>query len=517
MQFDINQMLSADVYPHPVKKIQLVETHASWVVLTGDFAYKIKKPVNFGFLDFSTLEKRKNYCEQEIMLNRRLTKNIYLKVVGLSSQDGKITITGQNIIEYAVQMQQFDQSAQLDRMLENSELTAEHMHALAKLVAEFHQKTDKAPTESDFGEPDTIHNPVIENFEQIKQHLHSHAYDQTLTRLQAESEAEFKRLTDLMRQRKQQGYTRNCHGDLHCRNIIWLGDKTRVEADKGPMAFDCIEFNDHFRWIDVMNEIAFLIMDLQHKKQYQLAHRFLNSYLEQTGDYGGLKLLSYYLAYRSMVRAKVAVLQLNQTTDKSAQKLLTLEFESYLQLAETCHSHNKARLIIMRGVSASGKSTISQQMADVKSAIRIRSDVERKRNFSNTDYDDVKNRINSGIYDEKVSELTYLKLQQLAAEILTAGYSVIVDAAFLKVEQRHLFQQLAADLHCDFSIVELTAADEILRDRIKNRTHDISDADLQILDYQLYHWQPLTDEEKPFAIEVNTENTAEIENLLATI
>ncbi len=517
MTFDISKMLSPDVYSHPVDNIKLIETHASWVVLTGEYAYKIKKPVNFGFLDFSTLQKRHKFCNQELVLNRRLTSNIYLDIVGISIHQQSLRINQGETIEYAIKMQQFDQSAQLDNMLVANQLNLTHMHAIAQLIAGFHQRTNVAAKNLDFGEPDIVNDPVIENFSQIKEHLDSSFYDKTLDSLQAWSESEYSTLKPVLIQRKQHGFIRDCHGDMHLRNLIWLGDKSRIESGKGPMAFDCIEFNDYFRWIDVINEVAFLMMDLQQKQQNQLANRFINSYLEQTGDYAGLAVLSYYLNYRAMVRAKVAVLQLNQAADKNVHNLLTEEFESYIALAKNYTLPKTGKLIIMRGVSASGKSTVSQQIVDDYGVIRIRSDVERKRSFEATEAINTPNKINNGLYDEKVSELTYEKLLQLASQIIIAGFSVIVDAAFLKQNQRKAFQDLADKLQCPYIIFELTAPDDVLRKRIRERKNDVSDADLQVLEYQLSHWQPLLKNEMKFSSTVNTDDEQDIQKLFGKL
>ncbi len=511
MTFDIANMLNPEVYDHPVNNIKLIETHISWVILTGDFAYKIKKPVDFGFLNFSTLEKRHFFCEQELVLNRRLAPEIYLEVVAINGTSDEPRLSGSGaVFEYAVKMKQFPQSARLDNKLAAGELKLEHMNAIAHMTAYFHQSTDVANEAMDYGNKETLYQPVEENFKQINEHLVTEQYADKLLILAQWSRSELTKQQAVFTQRKADGFIRQCHGDMHLRNLIWLDNK--------PVAFDCIEFNDKLSWIDVISEIAFLIMDLQHRQQHQLANRFLNSYLEITGDYAGLSVLSFYLCYRALVRAKVNALRVGQIniTEKENEQAIT-EFESYLELASSYIKHSSPNLIITRGLSASGKSTVSQQLVDKTGMLRIRSDVERKRLFDISLTTGAANNIDSGIYSTQASLQTYAKLAELAYNIITAGYSVIIDAAFLKHEQRQPFQQLASRLGVSYIILEITAPAEILRQRIKKRKNDVSDADLTVLEHQLTHWQVLQKDEINSVVSVNTADAQDIDKLINMI
>ncbi len=515
MTFEIASMLKPEVYDHPVTNIELIETHISWVILTGDYVYKIKKPVDFGFLNFSTLEKRHDFCEQELRLNRRLAPAIYLDVVAITGPQSRPRISAQSkpskgeVIEYAVKMVQFPQSAQMDNMLAAGEIKTEDMDAIAVMVADFHQTVEVADESVDYGNNNAVYQPVEENFAQITEHLDTGPYKETLDVLMQWSRTEFEKLKAVFRQRKTDGFVRECHGDMHLRNLVWLAS--------GPSAFDCIEFNPRLRWIDVMSEVAFLVMDLQDRQQYQFASRFLNSYLEATGDYAGLSVLSYYLCYRALVRAKVSALYLEQKNIPEEKRQKTLEeFGLYLELAKTYTQQPMPKLIIMRGLSASGKSTVSQQLLERLRAIRIRSDVERKRLFaidSNNSVagENTADKINRGIYSKQASLQTYAKLADLASTIIKAGFSVIVDAAFLDYEQRKPFQILAGSLTVPYIIVEVTAAADVLRQRIIKRKHDVSDADLGVLEHQLVNWQPLHKDEMNKAICVDTEKPLDIE------
>jgi len=503
--FDIEMMNDPAVYPHPVAGLSIIETHISWVVLTGDFAYKIKKPVNFGFLDFSTLEKRRNNCEQELRLNRRLAAEIYLDLVTIKSRPGGLLIEGEGeIVDYAVKMRQFPQSAQMDNRLAHGGVRLVDMDSLAHYIASFHQSIPAASVATVYGDQQHIYQPVEQNFIQISENIHTDQHREVLSGLANWSRVMFTTLTPVFVQRKQQGYIRECHGDLHLSNLLCLNHQ--------PIAFDCLEFNSSLRWIDVISDIAFLIMDLQYRQQMPMANRLLNTWLEDIGDYTGLCVLPFYLCYRAMVRAKVNVLRLGQR-DISGQKkrAVMADYQSYQQLARSYTEKSRPRLIIMRGLSASGKSTLSQQIVDSLGYIRIRSDVERKRLFhlpmdKNHTAGSV---INEGLYSREASIRTYKRLLFLCTQIIAAGYSVVVDAAFLQSAQRRPFEQFARTANVPCRLVETQAPVEVLKQRIMARKNDVSDAGMEVLEYQLAHRQALDKKEQEYCILINTEKLAE--------
>ena len=307
-------------------------------------------------------------------------------------------------------------------------------------------------------------------------------------------------------QRKRDGYVRECHGDMHLRNLLWLDGK--------PLAFDCIEFNPGLRWIDVISEIAFLVMDLQDRDQPVLAQRFLNHYLENTGDYAGLPVLPFYLVYRAMVRAKVDAIRGGQVgIDTGEGERADEEFVSYLHLARTYTHRAGARLVITRGLSACGKSTISAQLMQMPRCIRIRSDVERKRLFGFDAHTRGGEGIGAGIYSEDASHRTYAHLAELAAAVLDAGYTAIIDAAFLQRWQRQLFRELAQRRALPFVILDITASMESLRKRIVDRSGDASDADLAVLEHQFSSPAPLAQDELGYLVRVDTETRLDINAL----
>ena len=504
----ISAMLKPKFYDHPVQSCQLIETHISWVILTGDFVYKVKKPVDFGFLDFSTLEKRKFYCEEELRLNLRLAPYLYLDVIQISGSTDTPVLAGKGkVLEYAVKMLQFSQDMQLDHVLARNELKQDMIDSIASLIADFHQTIEISRDDSDYGSPERVHQPIKENFIQIRERVTDQSKLELLSTLEQWSEDNFYEMKSVFSQRKQKGFIRECHGDLHLRNLAWYKNK--------PLAFDCLEFNPNFRWIDVISEIAFLIMDLEDHGQAEHAQRFLNHYLELSGDYEGCSVLCFYLVYRAMVRAKVDAIRANQAgISKQESDEANKEFYSYLQLALTYTKKKKTFVIITRGMSASGKSTLTQPLLEKLGAIRIRSDIERKRLFNiKSDHDSHAN-VEHGIYTTEATKKTYLKLLELAGSIIDAGLPVIVDATFSTVEQRKLFKELATKKQARFIILEFVATNETLKQRILGRKNDVSDADLNILENQIKNWQTLEQDEKTNSILIDTEKPFDIDKLL---
>ena len=510
-RLQIERLMQPSLFAHPVENIRLVETHISWVILTGSFAYKIKKPVDLGFLDFSTLEKRHFYCEEEIRLNRRLAADYYLDVVPIRGSLEAPHWDGEGeVIEYAVKMRQFPQDAQLDRLLAKGEIVPGCMDEFASLLAGFHDRVAVAEVSGDYGSPEQVYQPVAENLSVLKRLDEKPAHQALLSRLEQWCQRTFTRLEKFILQRKQEGFVRECHGDLHLRNMAWI--------DNRPLVFDCIEFNPALRWIDVISEIAFLVMDLLHKQQPNLAWRFLNAYLEHSGGYEGLRLLPFYLVYRAMVRAKIAVIRVNQPGVGSKEKQeAETEISEYLRLAEQCSQQRQPMLIITRGMSASGKSTISSLLLEALQAVRIRSDVERKRLFGLSLADSGRAPFNAGIYTNAAGKKTYHRLLQLAESVIEAGFPVIVDAAFLETEQRQPFQRLATRLGVPYLILEFRASPETLRDRIQKRGKGVSDADLGILERQLQNWQEAGAEERSSLVTVNTGQDLDMKKLLGQI
>ncbi|MDH5445206.1 MAG: AAA family ATPase [Gammaproteobacteria bacterium] len=493
----LENLQNKELFSHPVEKFELLQTHISFVLLTGPFAYKFKKPVDLGFLDFSTLALRQHFCEEELRLNQRFSEELYLEVISITGSIHHPAINGtQDVIEYAVKMKQFPQSAQLDVVLSQKKLTPTHINMLADTIAEFHSKAEIASKTSEYGNNDSIIDPIRENFSHIRQLSQLAHFEPRLQTLESWCEEFFDKNKSRFEQRKNNGFIREGHGDMHLRNMALLDDKI--------ILFDCLEFSPGLRWIDVINDLAFLLMDLDDRQETLLAWHCLNRYIERTGDYAGLGLLKFYKVYRALVRAKVDAIRLAQphlTTDEQQQTCR--DFVSYLELAEAYTHRDKPTLIITRGLSGSGKTTYTEELLGSIGAIRIRSDVERKRLFKDQ----------NTLYKPEITEKVYQHLLRTTESLLNTGYSVIVDATFLDAQKIFPFHSLASNMVIPFHILEFSARPDTLHTRLQGRKADYSDANIQVLESQLKHWQEVPDELSSYLVQLDTEQVINFEDV----
>ena len=489
-------------YPHPADRVELIETHISWVFLAGDYAYKIKKPVSLGFLDFSTLEKRRFYCEEELRLNRRTAPGLYLDIVPIADgRDGpRLGGTG-TAIEYALRMRRFPQEALADSLARRGELRPAQVDAMAAAVAAFHAAIPAAAQDSDYGSPERVAAPALANFEQLGGLVSDPAERARLAELRAWTVSEAARLRDAFAARKSGGFVRECHGDLHLGNIAFL--------DGRPVPFDCIEFSPELRWIDVMNEVAFLLMDLLEHRLDAAGWRFLNAYLQASGDYAGVRVLRYYLVYRAMVRAKIACIRFHQPgAGEAAQGRAHREYGEYLSLAGSLAATAGPALVLMHGLSGSGKTTFAQKMLEALGAVRVRSDVERKRLHGLAAGARTHAQPYRGIYAPESTRLTYDRLKQAARDVVESGYCVIVDAAFLWRAERNEFRALARELGARFLIASCRASEAALRSRVALREaakSDASEAGVAVLENQLATQQVLGADELAYTATIDSE------------
>ncbi|WP_347423240.1 AAA family ATPase [Candidatus Thioglobus sp.] len=502
------RLLNPSAYPHHVDKVEHVETHISHIFLAGEYAYKVKKPLNLGFLDFSTLEDRKHFCTEEVRLNSRLAKDIYIDVVSIIRNDDRVFITDKqtdkhtNVVEYAVRMHRFDREMELDKLLENhsKHWKNEWLDELCITVAKFHLDSTRAKANSGYGEVDVIFSFALENFVQIKQHLHNHQHIvKASEQLQEWTTLQKKRLSGEIDSRLKNGFVRECHGDMHLANMVHWKSKVQI--------FDGIEFSDELRWIDVISEVAFLVMDLESRKRPDLAWQFLNGYLSLTGDYAGLSLLDFYRSYLAIVRAKVLSIRCAQLNvrDTKEQKILLDGVEHYLALASAYTQPRKPIVIMLHGLSGSGKSTLAARLNERLLAIWIRSDVERKRLFGL--FDGSQGSLLKGdMYAPKATRATYQRLLDLTKSIIENGYSVIVDATFLQLKERQMFYQAFDKTDVPIIILDLQVEKNELRERVLKRSNDqnnISDADVSVLEQQFHSLEPLKDTEKATILHIN--------------
>jgi uncharacterized protein len=490
-------LLDPAIYPDSGERVERLETHISYVFLAGPYAYKVKKAVDLGFLDFTKLSRRHFYCQEELRLNRRLAPAVYLDVIPIAGSYAHPRLGGDGApIEYAVKMRRFAQENLFDALLARQCLTSAQIDRLADRIAAFHAATAVASPADPHGSLDAIEQPALENFAQIRR---SAAVSLNLADVEALEQWTLEQrtaLADEFRARKAGGFVRECHGDFHLGNIAMVDDDITI--------FDCLEFSANLRWIDVMNEVAFLIMDLRDKKRADLAQRFLNRYLEISGDYAGLRVLRFYVVYRAMVRAKVHALRAAQPGMDAEQKAAALrEYRSHVALARRQIDIARAAVLITHGLSGSGKTAQTQMLLETCNAVRIRSDLERKRRHGLAALARSGSAVAAGIYAPENTAATYQRLEDLAARIIAAGYIVIADATFLERHQRAAFRALAASAGVPFLILDFAVPVAILRARIAERARsqrDASEADADVLEHQLRAQEPLRPDELSCAV-----------------
>jgi aminoglycoside phosphotransferase family enzyme len=506
----IASLMRPDAYPHPADRVEHIETHISHVFLAGDFAYKLKKPLDLGFLDFSTRERRRHCCEEEVRLNRRLAPDLYMGVVAIAGTASAPGIGRPGPVqEYAVQMHRFPQEALLSRQT----LSGELMDRLAEEVADFHARIPIADPDDSFGTPDAVLAPMKANLVQIRACAALRDQSDRLDRLEAWTGSRWQALTPAIDRRRQHAHVRECHGDMHRGNIALV--------DGEILIFDAIEFNPVLRWIDKASEIAFLIMDLEESGAVRLARRFLNRYLERNGDYGSLQVLDFYKVYRALVRAKVLAIRLGQVDlDPIEAARDQAQCIRYLELAESYTAPRSPRLLITCGLSGSGKSYLGRRLREAMPVIHLRSDIERKRLFGISERATTLASLDDGIYFPAATDWTYGRLLWLAEAILGDGYDVLVDATFISLERRARFWELARRHGARAAILALDAPLEVLRDRIICRLaggEDASEANLRVLDRQCAARQPLDPRERARAVFIDTSQTPPLPELLASI
>jgi aminoglycoside phosphotransferase family enzyme len=478
-------------YPHPVAGIEHLETHISHVFLAGDYAYKLKKPVDFGFLDFTTFAKRRAACDDEVRLNRRLAPDWYLGVVPVCRAPDGIHLRpggcgdAEQEIEMAVQMRRLPQEGLLDRLAVQGKLETAHMADIARQLAGFHARAARGPDVEQYGQLEAIRAPAIQNFEQTLPYVGRMLYVERHAGLRRATEDFLVRHAARFEDRVRAHRIVDGHGDLHLRNMCLVEGRVVI--------FDCIEFNPALRAGDVMNDIAFLTMDLDHRELPALANRFLNEYLEQGGDYSGLVLLDYYQAYRACVRAKVACFD-------SAQRPAALaEAAAYFALAQRYFAPRRGGLLITCGLSGSGKSTLARDVARELNGVMVRSDAVRKLLAGVP----LTARGDATLYTPAMTERTYAALLEHARAIVASGRWAIVDAVHARPAERAAAAVLARELNVPFGILYCEAPHAELARRLDRRAgagNEVSDADRAVLDKQLGFFVPPTAAEGPLCL-----------------
>lgn len=491
----IAQMQTAQFYPHPVKlPIELIQTHISCVFLTGEYAYKLKKNVNFGFLDFSSLEKRRHFLAEELRLNKPLAPELYLEILPIRQQGEKYSLEGEGeIVEYVLKMRQFPQENLFINLFTAGKLSEADIENWAKVVAKFHQETTTNEYILGFGTVEKIKQSVDENYQQTSKYIGITQTQQQYAATKAFTEQFFRKNAALFAKRQADKKIKECHGDLHLKNICLWQNKIQL--------FDRIEFNEPFRFVDTMYDVAFAVMDLDARGRQDFSNIFLNTYLEQTGDWEGAQLLPLYLSRQAYVRAKVNSFLLDDPNIPAAVKEEAKKAAAdYYHLAWQYTQRNPGKITMMSGLSGSGKSTTAKKIALETNSIIIRSDAVRKHlagiPLSSKGTDD--------IYTPAMSEKTYQRMLDLGIALARAGFSVILDAKYDKQKFREQVITAAKSHNLPLEIVYTHAPLEVLRDRLQQRTNDISDAGVDLLSSQQANFEPFTPEEKQYLKQIDT-------------
>ena len=491
----ISTLQTPDVYPHDVSDdIDLVQTHVSYVFLTGDYAYKLKKSVNFGFLDFSTLEKRKHFCEVELSLNSALTKDLYMEVVPITYDGSTYAFDGSgDIVEYAVKMRQFPQENLLSGMFEAGTLTEAEMEQLGKVVAEFHSTARTDDYIRSFGEIAKIRQAIDENYEQTMGYIGRSQTQERFEQTKDFTDNFFASREDIFASRRDQNKICECHGDLHLRNICIWQDQIQL--------FDRIEFNEPFRFVDTMYDVAFAVMDLDARGATALGNAFLNTYLEQTGDWEGLQVLPLYLSRQAYVRAKVTSFLLDDPAiADDAKEAAAKTASEYYELAWKYTQLPKGKVVMMSGLSGSGKSTVARRCARLWNAIHIRSDAARKHLGGVP----LTAKADDSLYSPEMTEKTYNRLMELGVLLAKQGFTVILDAKFDHIAQRKNVIDACKAADIPYQILHCQAPTAVLEQRLNDRSDDISDATADLLQSQVENTEGFTEDESLWVRSIDT-------------
>ena len=500
--FQPEDLLTPTAYPHSVTLLQIQETDFSWVILTGTFAYKIRKAVLRGSINAATVVQRRDLCVEELRLNRRLAPGLYLEVVAITREDCGLRIGGRGpTIEYALKMKQFDASQRLSALLDGGQVTRNEIVELARRLAHFYSSAAKAVRSPAFKRTQQLRNAVLGNLAILIFHIDTENAIPTIGRLIDWTHDYLHDSLANLRMREESGFVRECHGDLHAGNVVrWQDQLTPI---------NCVDIDPTLRWIDVMSDVSFLVMDLAAHDRKDLAFSFLNKYLEISGDYQGVRLLAFYVVYRALVRALADSLAADRRTehrDEFHRRMLMR-----VKTATDFVDRPGAALILMPGPSGPGKSSLSERLIEKLEAVCIRSDVERKRLAKARLFDPRDSDQEQGIHDSDSNQRTYARLIECAKSCLEGGVTTIIDAEFPKAADRRIFYDLALKRGIPYFILSCEADYAALAQRIDKRTQgrpDSLETGATVLARQWQSAEPLSIEEQEHLITADTTQPA---------
>ncbi len=506
-------LLAARAYPHSVDEIVLVETHISWVLLAGQFAYKIKRPVRYPFIDMRSLERRKFLCHEELRLNRRFATDLYLEVSDITLLEGEARIGGSGpVLEQAVRMRRFDRGQQLDRLLAARAVEPGELADFGRRLAQIHAQLPVAAAHEPWGQFAHVRSLILTNLEQALQAAAPIGAAAGIEALRAPLLRQLEAVEPWVTARRAQGRVRECHGDLHARNVI--------RHQGHLMAFDCVEFEPAFRWIDLADETALLLTDLEARGHLTHAHAFWGGYLESSGDFQSHRVLALYKAHRALVRAKVAALSCAAAAPQTYPGGWREEQRRLIECARQALRPRTPVLLLMCGLSGSGKTWLAEQLAPRLQLVHLRSDVERKRPLGLGALAHSGSALQQGLYSEAATREVYARLETCAQDILAGGYGALVDATFARRADRARFRALAARLGVSLQLIHCHAPPTILRARIAERRRaaaDASEADESVLSWQTGHFEPVGGEEALPLIDADTSDPQTPQRVLAAL
>jgi aminoglycoside phosphotransferase family enzyme/predicted kinase len=470
----IRGLLRPDAYTHAVDSIELKETHGAWVLLAGPYAYKLKKPVNYGFFDYSTRERRDADAEAEARLNRRLAPSTYLGLVDVVERDGRIYVGGDGrVLERAVWMRRLPQEGMLAELLAHGAASSQFLRRIADMVAEFHRRVPTGPGVDEFGKRSNLEANWRENFAQVAPYVGVSLSSPQLEAIRRYVEVVLRDGVALLDRRVAEGRIRDGHGDLHAGSICLVGGEIVI--------FDCIQFSARYRCADVAAEVAFLAMDLDHVGRADLSWAFVDEYVRRSGDEELPQLLGFYKCYRAFVRGKVLSLRLGQGhLSNDERQELTRQARAYFDLAAVYAAGSpRPYVLVVSGLPASGKTTLAHELASRLGLVSLSTDIFRKRRAGMRPTDRGTATFEAGLYEADITRSTYAALRREAAKWLRRGVSVVLDGTFGAPRERELARRLALRNGAGFLVVVTQCDESTARRRIEDRQTDpanVSDA-----------------------------------------
>ncbi|HLJ95752.1 MAG TPA: AAA family ATPase [Gemmataceae bacterium] len=501
----IEQLSDPGAYPSAVSTVEVRHTHISVVFLAGPYAYKIKKPVQLGFLDFGTLERRHHFCEEEVRLNRRLASEVYLGVVPVTMSGKRLQMDGHGEpVEWAVKMQRLPEEATLEKRLGKGEVGIELIRILARKIAAFHAQADTDEAIAARGRFEVVAGNAWENFEQAAAQVGSTLSRTVYDRLRSLTEQALADRQALIEKRARSGVIRDTHGDLHLDHVYLLRERSSL----GDLVIiDCIEFNTRFRFADPIADMAFLVMDLTFHGRRDLAAAFAEEYFGTSHDEEGRSLLPFYTSYRAAVRGKVEGFELAEkevpdTERAAAGARARAHWLSALDLLE--EPQRRPCLVLVGGLPGTGKSTLAAALAEDAGLQILRSDVIRKELAGAPAGSQPSTAFEDGLYTTAWTERTYAECLRRTEELLFEGKRVLVDASFREEKHRRSFLEAAQRWGVRSVLLLCRAEPEVVRQRLENRRGDASDADWRIYLQAAMRWEDPSPPTRRFVRELHT-------------